>query len=129
MLTFAFRKLVRDKILDQQLAEGSKPTHRILSKEEHLEELVKKLGEESRELATADSEEAASEIADLQQVIDDLTKLLGVDPADVRREQERKNQKFGAFEKSIFIEQIEIDDQNPWVAHYRKHPDRYIEMS
>lgn len=129
MRRFSFKKLIRDKILDQQLAEGSKPEYRILSKREHLDELVKKLGEEGREIAMAAPGAAASEIADVQQVLDDIKALLGVDPSEVRREQARKNRKYGAFQKGIFVEYIDIDESNPWVAHYRENADRYPEIA
>lgn len=128
MLRFIFNKLVRDKILADQLAEGSKPKHRALSKKEHLQELIKKLPEEGGEIASAAPEKVASEIADVQQVLDDITELLGVSPEEVRREQDRKNEKFGPFKKGVFIEHVDIDENNPWVAHYRDNPDRYLEI-
>jgi len=128
MLRFALNKLIRDKIVDQQLAEGSKPKYRVLSRKEHLQELIKKLPEEGGEITSATPEKVASEIADVQQVLDDIMALLGISPEEVRREQARKNQKFGAFKKGIFIEHIDIDESIPWVAHYRDNPDRYPEI-
>lgn len=89
---------------------------------------MKKISEEAKEIISTPPEEAAAEIADVQQVLDDITARLGVDPKDVRLEQDRKNRKVGPFKKGVFVEYIDIDENNPWVAHYRKNADRYTEV-
>jgi predicted house-cleaning noncanonical NTP pyrophosphatase (MazG superfamily) len=127
MLKFAFNKLIRDKIVDQQLAAGSKPKYRRLDKDEHVRCLIEKIVEESQEFS-ADPKQAVQELADLQQIIDDLKELLGISGEEVVREQKRKNDKAGPFKKGIYEEYVEVDEANEWVAYYRQNPDRYPEI-
>jgi len=129
MIKFRFNKLVRDNIVDQQIASGAKPKYRLLSKDEHVRHLVVKIAEEASEVPLSDLEQAAAELADVQQALDDLKQLLGVTDAQVAEEQERKNQKAGPFKRGIFEEYVEVDDDNEWVSYYRKNADRYPEIT
>lgn len=128
MPIFQFSKLVRDKIVDNQIAAGIKPRYRQLSPVEHKRELINKLIEEAREVESASIDEAAEEIADLQQVIDDLRGLYGLDASAIAAAQAAKNKKNGAFTQGIYIEDVNLDETNEWVSYYRKHPDRYPEL-
>jgi predicted house-cleaning noncanonical NTP pyrophosphatase (MazG superfamily) len=129
MLKFAFNKLVRDKIVDQQIASGSKPKYRTLDKDEHIRHLVEKIIEEVKEIVAGPPGKAASEIADVQQALDDLKEQFGVTDEDIAREQKRKNGKAGAFKKGLFVEHVEVDENDPWVNYYRQNADRYPEIT
>ncbi len=128
MPVFKFGKLVRDKIVDDQIAEGSRPVFHYLSPDEHVKALVQKIIEEAQEISSAPPAEFASEIADVQQALDDLRELLEVTNEQIVQVRKRKSDKFGDFKKGIFIESVEIDENNKWVAHYRKNADRYPEI-
>lgn len=128
MPTFKFAKLVRDKIADQQIASGAKPTYRQLKSDEHKRALINKLIEEAREVEQSSSEEVVDELADLQQIIDDLRTLYDLTASDVTSAQKRKNEKSGAFAQGLYIESLEIDEANQWTSYYRKHPERYPEI-
>jgi predicted house-cleaning noncanonical NTP pyrophosphatase (MazG superfamily) len=128
MPKFRFAKLVRDDIVDQRLAAGSKPDYRILDKSEHVQELIKKIVEEAQEIPTAASGKLAEEIADVQQAVDDLREKLGVSSEEVAKAQQAKNEKAGAFKKGVYIESLEIDDDDEWVPYFRKNADRYPEV-
>lgn len=128
MPTFKFSKLVRDNIVDHQLASGARPDFRILDSTEHKRALIDKIIEESRELAEASQEEIVSEIADVQQIIDDLKALYSITDDEVASAQRIKAAKSGTFQKGIFIEQVEVDADDPWVDYFRKNADRYPEV-
>ena len=128
MPTFKFAKLVRDTIVDQQLAAGARPVYRQLSPEEHKRALAGKIAEEAAEISDAPPEDIAAEIADVQQALDDLRELYGLSAQDITREQAAKNAKNGAFTKGIYIEQVEVDEDDPWIGYYRKHADRYPQI-
>jgi predicted house-cleaning noncanonical NTP pyrophosphatase (MazG superfamily) len=129
MLKFKFEKLVRDKIAEQQITAGSKPNLRTLDREEHKKELVKKIFEEAGEILTAHPEDTAGEIADVQQVLDDLKVLLGISDEEVAKAQEAKNKKNGSFKEGIYIESVEVNENDQWVAYYRKNSERYPEIT
>lgn len=128
MPTFKFAKLVRDNIVDHQIASGATPRFHILNDAEHKAALVDKMIEEVREIATADPDEVAAEIADVQQAIDDLKEKCGLTDADIAKAQASKNDKNGPFKKGIFVESVTVDEGNTWTQYYRKHADRYPEM-
>lgn len=123
-----FSKLVRDNIVDQQIASGAKPSFRELNKAEHIHELIHKITEEAKEIEHAESEEIVAEIADVQQVIDDLKTLLSISTKDVTEAQELKNSKNGAFKKGLFVDYVDVAEDNSWIEYYRKNADRYPEI-
>lgn len=128
MPKFKFSKLVRDKIVANQLKEGAKPSYRVLTDEQHIKELINKIIEEAREIIKADTDVLTEEIADVQQAIDDLIYKTGLTKTDIKKAQITKRSKNGAFKKGHFIEYIELDNENKWTEYYRANPDRYPEL-
>lgn len=128
MPKFKFEKLVRDKIVERQIASGAKPKYRQLTDEEHKRELVNKVIEEITEITNANPEEVAGEIADVQQAIDDLREKFGITSKEVEAAQKLKNEKNGAFKEGHFIEYVELDEKDEWTEYYRKNADRYPEI-
>lgn len=128
MPKFRFSKLVRDKIVDHQIASGAKPGFRQLSAGEHKQELVNKIIEEAREIIQASPEEVATEIADVQQAIDDIKELYGLHDEDIARAQHAKNEKNGAFKKGLYVDYVEVEEGSQWIGYYRKNADRYPEI-
>lgn len=129
MPKFKFAKLVRDKIVEHQLASGAIPSYHQLSPNQHKVELVKKIIEESREISQAQPNEIAMEIADVQQALDDLKEQYGLTDKDISKAQAIKNEKNGAFKQGLYVEYVEVDDNSEWAAYYRKNTDRYPEIS
>ncbi len=128
MLKFKFSKLVRDKIIDHQVNSGAIPHYRPLSDKEHKQQLVEKIIEEAKEITQAKQEERASEIADVQQALDDLVERYGLTKKDIINAQKAKLNKNGAFKKEVFIDYVEIDESNKWVEYYKKNSERYPEI-
>lgn len=128
MPKFRFDKLVRDKIVAHQIASGAQPHYRTLSQAEHKTALINKINEEAQEILGASPEDMAAEIADVQQALDDLKALSGLTDIAVKAAQEAKNAKNGAFREGIFVEYIEIAEDDEWTNYYRKNPDRYQEI-
>lgn len=90
MPKFKFAKLVRDKIVEGQIAAGAKPIYHLLSEDEHKRLLVEKVIEEAKELIRADPSEVAEEIADVQQALEDLAEKYGLTPRDIAKAQQVK---------------------------------------
>ena len=128
MPKFTFTKLVRDKIVDKQIASGAKPSFRRLNASEHKQELVNKIIEEAREITQAPAEEIIAEIADVQQALDDLIAHHGITAYDIKRAQQSKNDKNGAFAQGYYIDYVEVDEADEWADYYRANPDRYPEI-
>ena len=128
MPKFKFAKLVRDKIVDHQIASGATPEYRVLSDDEHKTALVHKIIEEAEELLEAAPNDMLAELADVQQALDDLAEKHGLSRADVAQAAQTKNDKNGAFKKGHYIESVDIPEDDKWVEYYRRNAARYPEI-
>lgn len=154
MRTFRYNKLVRDKILDGMQAEGSKIVWRTLTDAEFEEKLAKKLEEELDELdenVGKDKERDVRELADVAEVYELAYDLLDqdehydllesameelekgidmweIDPDELLKAKAEKLKKYGGFKKRIFIEQVSVEEDNPWMQRYLKSPEKYPEV-
>jgi len=99
-----YNKLVRDNIPEIMINNGAKPVTRILSNEEYLLELNKKLLEEVNEYLES---EDVLEIADIEEVLLAILKVKGVSKEKFDLLRIEKVNKRGAFDKKIFLESEE----------------------
>lgn len=99
-----YNKLVRDNIPEIMINNGAKPVTRILSDEEYLQELNKKLLEEVNEYLES---EDILEIADIEEVLLAILKANKVSAEDFTNKRLEKVNKRGAFDKKIFLESEE----------------------
>ena len=96
-----YNKLVRDKIPEIIESNGEVPKTRILSDEEYLIELNKKLQEEMQEyLASYDIEE----LADIEEVLLAILDAKNLSHEEFENIRTRKVEKRGAFKNKIFLE-------------------------
>lgn len=128
MPKFKFAKLVRDKIVEYQIASGARPKYRQLDDENHKHELILKIIEEAQEITQAKPEELLGEIADVQQALDDLKQKYGLTDRDIAKTQKIKLDKNGAFKKGLYVDYVEVDENDKWAEYYRKNADRYPEI-
>jgi predicted house-cleaning noncanonical NTP pyrophosphatase (MazG superfamily) len=126
MKTFKLQKLVRDKIVQDHLDLGGKVIFKRLSKKEKRQALANKLIEEAKELKS--SEEILEELADVQEVIDQLANDAGVTKAQITTVQKKKRAKNGSFKNGDYIEQETWPEDHKWAKYYANEPQRFIEM-
>ncbi len=129
MITFQLNKLVRDKFIGIYTDKEQKPTYRLLQSTELRQQLAGKLIEEAQELLAVEPEKVVDELADIQQVLDDLKKLHGVSDAELTAAQRTKLAQKGGFTKGVFIETLTLQDDDPWVDYYRQEPERFPEVT
>lgn len=130
MSRFQFRKLIRDKILALHLAEGHEVEYRNLAGVELKTMLRQKIHEEADEIPIREiiDDEVIEEISDVQQALDDLKQQYGISDEQVRTAQTAKHNKKGGFADGVFIESVELPEDDKWVAYYRASPDKYPEI-
>ena len=128
MRKFRFSKLVRDNIVGAIVANGNNPIWRTLQNDEYIYELKKKLAEEASELVSADSDETIKELADVQEIIDNLLKALKVSKKELAQAQKEKNNKNGSFRKRQYIDLVEVEDNASEIEYYLKFPNKYPEV-
>ncbi len=94
-------KLVRDRIPQIIRQAGNQCEVVTMSEAEFNKGLREKLLEEAGEAAAASPENLVSELADLQEVIDALLTVYGIERKAVLIEQRRKRRERGGFEKRL----------------------------
>lgn len=92
-------KLVRDKIPEIIIADGKTPITRILTDEEYLVELDKKLNEE---VAEYQADKSIDEMADVLEVLFAVCQARGYSVEELMTVRDAKREKRGGFEQKIF---------------------------
>ena len=98
-----YNKLVRDNIPDIILKDNELPTTRILSDEEYIQELNKKLMEEVNEYL---SDNNIEEMVDILEVIRTILDYNNISYDDIEEKRIKKAKKRGAFKEKIFLEKV-----------------------
>ena len=96
-----YNKLVRDNIDKIMIDKGLKPITRILSEEEYIKELNKKLLEEVKEYLES---EEVEELADIEEVILAILDTKKVSRETLEEIRKEKTKKRGAFTRRLFLE-------------------------
>lgn len=131
MPTFRYHKLVRDNIWDWHIEAGHTPKGEQLTGDALRAAMAEKLHEEADEVAGAKTrEELVEEIADVQQLLDDLRESQGISTDELRAVQVRKRDKKGGFLVGHYIETVTIpDEDDKWAQYCRADPDKYPEVN
>lgn len=125
--TFRLNKLVRDKLVKINFEMGGEVDFKVLSGENLNKELLKKLVEEAKELENEPAL-SAGEIADLQEILDQLIKNYGLTKADIKAKQAKKRTANGGFSKGHFIKTLTLPADNQWAEYYSGDPERFKEI-
>ena len=96
-----YNKLVRDNIDKIMIDKGLKPITRILSEEEYIKELNKKLLEEVKEYLESEEVEELADIEEVILAILDTKKVSRETLEEIRKEKVKKR---GAFTRRLFLE-------------------------
>lgn len=128
MREFKFAKLVRDKIIQGIIDAGNTTDWRTLSDKEYIIELKKKVFEEAQEIPSAQGEDLIKELADVQEIIDNLLLALNVTKEEFQDIQNKKNDKAGSFKNKQYIESVKAKDDSEWIDYYLASPEKYPEI-
>lgn len=128
-----FNKLVRDKIPEIIEKDGCMPKVHILSEDDYLMELGKKLLEEVKEYH---ADKNLEELADILEVLHATCKAHGYTLEELEAKRREKAAERGGFEERLFLEYVEDseDDKNGVVSDIKalkkwsKIPDHVQEM-
>ncbi len=99
-----YNKLVRDMIPEIIKSSGKVAHTHILSEDEYITELDKKLGEE---FAEYQADKSLEELADMLEVMYAIAVARGYSVEELEALRREKAKKRGAFEKRIFLERVE----------------------
>ena len=130
MPTFKYAKLVRDNIPAFHEESGHTIAAKQLTGKALSNALIEKLHEEADEIDSAlTKEELVEEIADVQQIINDLCIINDISNNDLERAITKKVQRKGGFLKGAYIDTVTMpNEDDEWVTYCRKSPDKYPEI-
>lgn len=103
MPTITHNKLVRDRIPEIINATGKQAVTRVLSNEEYLAELDRKLTEECVEYQ---ADKSIEEMADVLEVLYAIAEARGYSVEELERVRAAKAEKRGGFADRIFLEKV-----------------------
>ncbi len=99
-----YNKLIRDKIPERIKEHGGDFRIKTLSKRDFLEELIKKVGEESDGLLSAKNKKGiVEELGDVLDVIDEIKKTLKIKSSELAGSRKEAFIRKGGFRKKIFL--------------------------
>lgn len=129
MIKFRCDKISRDNTLARMAAADIITHYKILTGAELNQALKNKLIEEAHEVVTAENRtELISELADTLEVLEALCQSHNISQAELLAVKNSIKAQRGGFERGVFMEYIEMAEDNPWVAHFRKSPEKYPEF-
>ena len=104
-----------------------------LSAPEYIAALKQKLAEEVDELFDArDKEEILEECADIWEVFQTLTQVLGFSQEQLEESVARKKKEKGGFCEPYKVISVTVPSETgiyePYIQHFRKHPEKYPEL-
>lgn len=104
-MRYIYNKLVRDKISHQiNNEQGRKANYKILSDEQYIKELDKKLFEEAHEFI---EEYSVEELGDLMEVIFTIMEIKNISMQQVEEARRIKENKKGGFKDKIYLIDVE----------------------
>ena len=106
-MTKHHNKLIRDKIPEIIEKAGKKAYTHILSEEDYMTELDKKLNEECAEYQ---ADKSIEELADMLEVMYAIAEARGWSVSELEAVRREKAEKRGAFERRIFLERVNDDE-------------------
>jgi predicted house-cleaning noncanonical NTP pyrophosphatase (MazG superfamily) len=128
MPKFELNKLVRDGLKNEYERTNQNPVFRELSIDELKTQLARKIIEEANEIrVNSRPDEVIDEVADIRQILDDIMAIYDITEGQVKSAQQKKYDKKGGFANGVFVEILELDDNDPWVGYYRRNPDIFPE--
>lgn len=129
MPTFRFNKLIRDKLEEEYIRLHHVATYKKLNEDELLEALKQKIIEEANEIPVNGSrEDVIGELADVAQVMEDIAIRFNVSADEINGAKQKKFDKKGGFHKGLFVEKVDVPEDDEWVEYYRKSPEKYEEI-
>jgi predicted house-cleaning noncanonical NTP pyrophosphatase (MazG superfamily) len=128
--SFQCDKLIRTKAGDCLTSQGAVLKTRVLSAEEIVPYLKKKIEEEAREARQAKtSEHMIEELMDAFSAGYALLKALGIDQEAFLQGCKAKDEKEGSYEGGLCLTHITLPEGHPKLRHYQNHPEKYTEIS
>jgi len=112
------------------LGKGVITHEQVLTPDDFIAELKKKLVEEAHEVAYAKTQkELTEELADIMEVIHTLAKACEIPLEKIEYMRVKKNIDRGGFEERKYSSFVTLDSTNTEIQYYLDRPDKYPEIT
>lgn len=126
---FRANKMIRDNMAEIFAKSGIKTITHIMEENEYLKMIKEKILEEAYEATDAsDIVKIKGEIADTIEALYALCSFYEISLDEIEAIRVQKIANKGRFEKKIFCEVIEMDENNPMIDHYLENSEKYPEI-
>ncbi len=123
---FRVEKLIRDRLPDIMRDKEIQLHERCMEQDEFIAKLKDKLQEEAGEVQHAKTtDEITEELGDLLEVIYALSEAIGIRVEQIEKGRLQKRTTKGGFDKRIYAQFIDIEENDPSIKYYLKNADRY----
>ncbi|OJU72914.1 MAG: hypothetical protein BGO07_01750 [Alphaproteobacteria bacterium 40-19] len=123
---FKVDKLVRDRIPQAMSESGITVHQRVMQDAEYTKRLNDKLFEEAQEVVDAvNTEELQEELADVLEVLMAMARLRGIEFFQILKAAEGKRSQKGGFNQRLYVDFVEIPQDNPSLKAFEAKPDKY----
>lgn len=103
----SYNKLVRDLIPEIIRQEGKNPLTKVLSNEEYLKEVERKMHEELAEyLEAKNTADKLEELADLLELLHTAAIIHGISPEKLEKLRRKKSEERGGFAERIYLVEV-----------------------
>ena len=124
--TFQCDKLTRDKEPERLKEMGIEVETRILSSDEMVSYLKKKLHEEVLEAVEApNQQDIVNELIDIIDAVHTLRHTLGMTEEEFHHLAQEKKKLKGEYTKGVCLCTVTLSEDHPRYMHYKSHPEKY----
>lgn len=125
---FIFDKLIRDKLPGIMRDSGVQVHEEAMDDNQYIDALKEKLLEEAEEIRqSSNPEELIEELADALEVIQTLIRASGHKMEQVEKARLEKRELKGGFDRKIYTNFIDLDENSDTLDYYLSRPDQYPE--
>jgi predicted house-cleaning noncanonical NTP pyrophosphatase (MazG superfamily) len=128
MRKFILNKVVRSGIIARMEADKTEVKSEALEGTRAVRAVLAKVIEETEEALTAPPDKLATEFADIQTALKDAITLSGIPPDEVDALEVKKAAERGRFVPTIFVETVNVQDDDPMATYYGNDPERFPEI-
>lgn len=124
-------KLMRTGTIKELEAQGATVDHVVLSQEQRISYVMKKMVEEAQEAQEAfqrqDDITLRKELADLKEAFETFLSLANIPLCEIEKIENHKKETLGTYKDALGVHKVSMSSNHPQYHHYKEDHDQYKE--